>query len=102
MSTGRGVPLQNVDVERLVLELQMSERVGFVEITYGPDPDKDVIKKTIYDDNIKTTKLFTVDYSYDSEHNLFEKAITRETDSTVITWTFAYDDDGDFLSKTLS
>jgi len=61
MSKDRGVPLFNIDVQRLTMELQLSEKTGYVEYEYSSGI---MSKKHIYKTNAKAEKLFTVTFGY--------------------------------------
>jgi hypothetical protein len=98
MSDARGVTLFNVDVQTLVMELQISQQAGYVEFEYTAG---NVTKKSVYKTISKTEKLFTVTFSYLENGSMSSKTIVRESDGATLVWNFAYDVDGNFLSKEL-
>ncbi len=54
----------------------------YSELSFDVSDDPDT--KTIYDDNLKTTTLYTIDYDF-TVTDIITKTITRESDSAVMT-----------------
>ena len=78
------------------LELAFAER-GYLEHTYTGN---DVSSTSIYSDATKGTKLFEIEYTYDSLQRLSTKTVTRMSDNATRIMIFGYDSAGRIKSIT--
>lgn len=74
------------EIEKVI---QLVTRNNYVEYTY--DVDGNLTNKDIWEDSGKTTKYFSIIYSY-TDGDLTLVDITRETDSFNFTKTYSYTD----------
>jgi hypothetical protein len=79
----------SVDVSTIELELQLASRSRYIEFTYNVDGD--ITNKDIWLDDSKSTKQYSLIYSY-SGGNISSISITRESDSFTYSKNFTYTD----------